>query len=43
MMRDDIKRTMLHAFRVELPEEILDGLTVYAPVPEDMQRIIKEL
>lgn len=34
------KRQMLHAYRVELPEDILDGMTVFAPVPADMERCL---
>ena len=34
------KRQMLHAYRLELPEEILDGLTVFAPVPDDMKELV---
>lgn len=30
------KRQMLHAYRVELPEEILDGMTVFSPLPDDI-------
>ena len=32
-------RQLLHAYRVELPEDILNGLTLYAPVPEDIGRL----
>ncbi len=31
------KRQMLHSYRVELPENILMGMTVFAPVPKDME------
>ncbi|MBQ4482213.1 MAG: RluA family pseudouridine synthase [Lachnospiraceae bacterium] len=39
--RDNKKagRQLLHAYRVELPEEILNGLTVFAPVPEDIKKL----
>lgn len=32
----DPSRQMLHSFRIELPEDILDGMTVFAPIPSDM-------
>ncbi len=31
------KRQMLHAYRVELPDDILMGMTVFAPLPKDME------
>jgi 23S rRNA pseudouridine955/2504/2580 synthase len=34
------KRQMLHAGRVELPDDILNGMTVYAPIPEDMKEVM---
>ena len=39
---DGIKRPMLHSYRTELPGEILNGLTVFAPIPVDMQEILKK-
>ncbi len=36
------ERQMLHAYRVELPEEILGGLTVSAPIPDDMRKCLKD-
>ncbi|MBQ9360823.1 MAG: RluA family pseudouridine synthase [Lachnospiraceae bacterium] len=31
------RRQMLHAYRVELPDDILMGMTVFAPIPKDME------
>ena len=36
-------RQMLHAYRIIMPDEVLDGLTVTAGIPDDMQRIIEEI
>ncbi len=34
-------RQLLHSCRVSLPEDMLDGLTVTAPLPSDMERYLK--
>ncbi len=34
------KRQMLHSYRTELPKEILDGLTISAPIPQDMRECL---
>ena len=36
-------RQMLHAYRIIMPDEVLDGFTVTAGIPDDMQRIIEEI
>ena len=36
-------RQMLHAYKIIMPDEVLDGLTVTAGIPDDMQRIIEEI
>ena len=36
------KRQMLHAYRVELPDDILMGMTVFAPVPNDMEECMRK-
>ncbi|MBQ9606036.1 MAG: RluA family pseudouridine synthase [Lachnospiraceae bacterium] len=41
--QNNVKRPMLHAYRTELPSEILDGLTVFAKIPEDMQKLIDQI
>ena len=35
-------RQLLHSYRTELPEDILDGMTVYAPVPDDIAGYLKK-
>ena len=37
-----ILRQMLHSYRTELPEDILSGMTVYAPVPADIEKCLKQ-
>ena len=39
----DIGRQMLHAYRVRMPEDILHGMEITAPLPEDMSRVLKQL
>lgn len=34
-------RQMLHSYRVELPEDILGGLTVFAEIPDDMRQCLQ--
>ena len=36
------KRQMLHAYRVELPSDILFGMTVFAPIPSDMEECMEK-
>ena len=38
-----LKRQMLHAYRIELPPDILGGKQFTAPLPGDMQELIKKL
>lgn len=37
------KRQMLHACRVELPADILSGMTVFAPMPEDILKCMERV
>ncbi len=41
--RKEAKRQMLHAYRIELPEDILDGMTVFAPIPADMEKCLVKM
>ena len=36
-----VKRQMLHSYRTVLPEEILSGMTIVAPLPEDMRKCLE--
>ncbi len=41
--RVSLKRQMLHSYRLKLPEDILDGLEIVAPVPSDMRKVINDI
>ena len=41
--RISLKRLMLHSYRLSLPEDILDGLEIVAPVPQDMREVINDI
>ncbi|MCR5748463.1 MAG: RluA family pseudouridine synthase [Lachnospiraceae bacterium] len=38
-----LKRQMLHSYRLKLPEEILNGLEIVAPIPKDMRSVINDI
>lgn len=37
------KRQMLHSYRTVLPEDILNGMSVVAPIPGDMRKCLKRV
>lgn len=39
----DIGRQMLHAYRLKLPDDILDGREIKAPLPEDFRTVLNSL
>ncbi len=41
--RVSLKRLMLHSYRLSLPEDILDGLEIVAPIPQDMREVINDI
>ncbi|MBO4336446.1 MAG: RluA family pseudouridine synthase [Lachnospiraceae bacterium] len=40
--KDNFPRHMLHSYRTELPDDILNGLSVFAPIPSDMRKCLEK-